>query len=272
MQKTKVTDKEIKIKCESNTNFEIDDLIPFQGKLKSITKENFTKLKKSIVKDGLPLGFHVWKNNDKIFLIDGHHRHLALKSLREEGYFVAPVPCNIVLAKNKKEAAKSILISNSKYADMNDESLSDFMIDQELALDDLEFLDLIDLDMNDYFEDQLGLTEEEKAYTDKIKAPIYEPKGEKPEINKLFDLSKTKELLEKIKASSLKKEEKEFLTFAAYRHIAFNYESIAEYYCHLEKDHQELLEDSALVIIDFNKAIENGFVELTKDLAEQFND
>ena len=33
---------------------------------------------------------------------------------------------------------------------------------------------------------------------------------------------------------------------------------------------QELMEDSALVIIDFEKAIENGYVKLTKDIAESY--
>jgi hypothetical protein len=42
----------------------------------------------------------------------------------------------------------------------------------------------------------------------------------------------------------------------------FNYKNVAEYYAHSEKEVQELMEDSALVIIDYNKAIELGFVKL----------
>ena len=35
---------------------------------------------------------------------------------------------------------------------------------------------------------------------------------------------------------------------------------------------QELMEDSALVIIDFNKAIELGYVKLSEEIASQYLD
>jgi len=62
--------------------------------------------------------------------------------------------------------------------------------------------------------------------------------------------------------------EKQFLTFAASRHIVFDYSNIANFYAHSSKECQELMEESALVIIDFNKAIENGFVKVTKEIVE----
>ena len=56
-----------------------------------------------------------------------------------------------------------------------------------------------------------------------------------------------------------------------FRSIVFDYGKIANYYAHSEKETQELMENSALVIIDFNKAIENGFVRLTEEINEMFN-
>ena len=53
---------------------------------------------------------------------------------------------------------------------------------------------------------------------------------------------------------------------AATRQHAFNYENIAEFYAHQDRDVQELMEQSALVIVDYNKAIENGYIKLTKAL------
>jgi hypothetical protein len=79
-------------------------------------------------------------------------------------------------------------------------------------------------------------------------------------------------LIEKIHAAELPHEIETFLEFAAQRHTVFSYEKIAEYYAHAPKEVQELMEDSALVIIDFKKAIEHGFVQLTKDLAEAYSD
>ena len=80
-------------------------------------------------------------------------------------------------------------------------------------------------------------------------------------------LCKTKELLEKIKQSNVSEEEKKFLRLGAYRHLCFNYSKIAEYYVHADKEMQELMEDSALVIIDFEDAIAKGYVELSKQVA-----
>lgn len=54
------------------------------------------------------------------------------------------------------------------------------------------------------------------------------------------------------------------------RHIVFSYSNIADYYAHSEKEIQNLFEESALVIIDFNKAIENGYVKLSKQIAELY--
>ena len=103
-------------------------------------------------------------------------------------------------------------------------------------------------------------------YTTKIESPIYETNGPKPQINELYDLAKHNELKIKIDKSGLSTEEKEFLSIAAHRHTAFSYSKIAEFYAHSSKEMQELMEKSALVIIDFDNAIEFGFVKLHEEL------
>ena len=114
---------------------------------------------------------------------------------------------------------------------------------------------------------------DEDAYTKKIKAPTYTPTGEKPATNELFDLSKTMELMKEIgDEKDLPEDVRVFLQFAAHRHIVFNYAKVAEYYAHAPAKIQELMENSALVIIDFNKAIEKGFVRLSKEIAEAYLD
>ncbi len=160
-----MNEKSIEIKCESKEYYQLNDLIPFQGKLKSIDKDNFNKLKQSLIKDGLPLGFHIWKySKGKLYIIDGHHRQLALKALQDEGYHIPSLPCTLVKAKNKKEAAKAVLVSNSKYAKMSQESLGNFMIDMELDFTELEFLDLQDFDLGDFWlndKTKEGLTDDD---------------------------------------------------------------------------------------------------------------
>ena len=110
---------------------------------------------------------------------------------------------------------------------------------------------------------------EDKKYTSKIEAPIYEPKNKKPHLLELCDKSKVNRLIKEIEASSLPYDEKMFLIDAAGRHNVFNYEKIADYYAHSSPEMQHLVERSALVIIDFEKAIEYGYVKLCDEIKKQ---
>ena len=110
----------------------------------------------------------------------------------------------------------------------------------------------------------------DESYTKKVDIPTYEPKGDKPEVTELYNDSRTFELVANIKDSNLPQAEKDFLMLAAGRHTVLNFESIANYYAHSSKECQELMEDSALVIIDFEKALELGYVTLSEKISEQY--
>jgi hypothetical protein len=45
---------------------------------------------------------------------------------------------------------------------------------------------------------------------------------------------------------------------------------IADYYAHSDNEMQNLMEKSALVIIDFKKAIELNYVHLSNEIIQQF--
>lgn len=105
-------------------------------------------------------------------------------------------------------------------------------------------------------------------YTSKIKPPIYEPKGKKPSLDELVDINKYNEVSAKIAQTTIDQEIKTFLRRAATRLYKFDYENIAEYYAHAPKEVQEIFEQLGLVIIDFDSAIENGFVMMNKKLME----
>lgn len=113
-------------------------------------------------------------------------------------------------------------------------------------------------------------TEKESKYSTKIEAPIYEPKNKKPHVLQLYDNSKSKRLINEIKQANIPDDEKAFLIEAAKRHTVFNYENIADYYAHSSKEVQELMERSALVIIDFEKAIQHGYVRLSDEIRNQY--
>jgi len=110
----------------------------------------------------------------------------------------------------------------------------------------------------------------EQKYTAKITAPVYEPKNRKPNVFELMDTYKTNRLITEIKNSNVTDNEKLFLIEAAKRHTVFNYQLIADYYSHASAEMQNLMEHSALVIIDFEKAIQYGYARLSEEIEQQY--
>lgn len=105
-------------------------------------------------------------------------------------------------------------------------------------------------------------------YSRKIEIPTYEPTGEDVPLSDLTDTTKYNQLCNDIEAAEIPGDVKEFLRLAAARHIVFDYARIGDYYANATPEIQDLMEKSALVIIDFNKAIENGFVKMTDELTQ----
>lgn len=108
----------------------------------------------------------------------------------------------------------------------------------------------------------------ENMYTQRIVTPVYEVTGDCPEVSSLVDKGKAEALLESIdQAQELPDDVREFLRIAAARHYVLHFDRIAEYYAHAPAHIQRLMEDSCLVIIDFNKAIEQGYIRMSERLA-----
>ena len=114
--------------------------------------------------------------------------------------------------------------------------------------------------------------EGDTKYSRAISIPQYEVKGDRPFIEELYSNEKVIKLLDHIKKSGVSEKEKKFLTIAAYRHYIFNYSRIAEYYASASKEMQELMEESALVIIDIDDAIKNGYVKYSKRIQQIIED
>lgn len=110
-------------------------------------------------------------------------------------------------------------------------------------------------------------------YSRKIAAPIYEPTMDVPPmVSDCVNTDKYDQLIAEIEQAKISEDDKRLLKLAAARHIVFDYKNIAERYAHADKLVQQLMENSALVIIDFDKAIENGFIKMTKRLQDTINE
>ena len=116
---------------------------------------------------------------------------------------------------------------------------------------------------------------EENPYTKTVNLPQYDIVGDKPVISDLYDDAKVRDLSQEIKTAGLPEDVETFLLIAANRHTVFNYSKIAEYYAYMDPEVQELMEKSALVIIDLDDAMKYGyatFVETITDLRDQEDD
>lgn len=235
----------------------VDALIPYANNARKHSAEQVGQIAGSIKEFGFNNPVLVDRESG---IIAGHGRVMAAKKLGMQ-----EVPC-IRLSHLTDTQRRAYILADNRLAEIGggwDEELLKAELTGLLG----EGVDISGLGWEDGWNDSDAI---EPAYTRKIETPNYEPKGEKPEVLELFDDSKEKSLLEKINASGLPEEQKTFLKKAAQRHVVFNYEKIAEYYSHSEKQVQELMEDSALVIIDFNKAIELGYVKLTEEISTEY--
>jgi hypothetical protein len=145
-------DKVIRIECEGQGYTAIDNINEFQGNLKDLSVENYEKLKRQILKLGFSEPISVWKNEEKLFALNGHQRLRTLRTMREEGFVIPKIPVNIVQAKDIKQAKEKVLSLTSQYGQITDQGLYEFLHEADLDFnfikDDLRFPE-IDFDKFD---------------------------------------------------------------------------------------------------------------------------
>ena len=160
--------------------------------------------------------------------------------------------------KTDDEKRKALAVMDNSTSDTSEFDLE--LLTADFSVDELEDFGI-----------ELPEEEEEEEinkYSIKITPPIYSPKKKnKPKLSECIDLEKYKQLKNEIESNkNISEEERTLLLLASTRHICFNYENIAEYYCHCSDDTKSLMEKNALVIVDINRAIEYGFVKYTKEI------
>jgi hypothetical protein len=238
--------------------WDITRLTPYARNSRTHSDEQISQIAASIKEWGWTTPVLVDEDGS---IIAGHGRTLAAQRLK-----MTEVP--VMVAKGWSDAKKrAYVIADNKLA------MNAGWDEQMLAIELGELADLnFDLELTGFNKKELQLlldiAEAERIYSDKITVPTYEPKNKKPSVEDLYDDTKAMDLIEDIKESKLPQAEKDFLMAAASRHIVFNYSKVADFYAHSSKECQELIEKSALVIVDYKQAIENGFVHLTAQIDE----
>jgi ParB-like chromosome segregation protein Spo0J len=240
------------------------DLIPYARNSRTHSDAQIAKIASSIREFGF---INPVVTDGRNGIVAGHGRVLAASKLK-----LAEVPC--VEASHLTEAQKrAYVIADNRMA--LDAGWDADMLKVELGeLQSLNF----DLALTGFSLDEIKaalngtLSPDGTDYSTKVDAPIYEPKGEKPSIAELIDKGRYEQLLNDIAKANIPKDVAAFLKAAATRHMVFNFEKVAEFYCHADREIQALMEDSALVIIDFKKALQLGYVKLQDEIADAIGD
>ena len=132
------------VACTGATVVDWHELVPMQGDLKSLSKENYTRLRRALER-GFSFPFFVWRNGGKYFTLDGHQRLRALETMEGEGWIIPPLPVAWVEARDRREAMRKILECSSQYGTMEEEGLYEYVATADIRnLDDYNF-DKIDL-------------------------------------------------------------------------------------------------------------------------------
>ena len=162
-----ITDKEktIQIRCKGAIDLELEELHPFQGDLKELSKENYNKLRKQILSLGFSEPMSVWKADDgRWMIINAHQRHRVLSEMkRSEGYNIPKIPCSIIEAKSEHEAKKKVLALTSQFGEMTKDGLFEFASLNNIGLDELNDFRFPEIDFeefkDEFFDNVEGLSD-----------------------------------------------------------------------------------------------------------------
>ena len=237
-----------------------DKMIPYAKNARVHSKEQIKQLADSIKEFGF-INPIVIDNEGGI--IAGHGRVMAAKKMK-----LAKVP-TINASHLTDEQKRLYILADNKIAE--NASWDDKILAAEIS--ELSSLHDVNIGLTGFSTEEITSFDDEDIpstdalYSRKVAPPIYEPSDEQHAIEDLYDDEKTNDLINEIKQAKLSEEIERFLIKAAERHTAFDFQKIADFYAKTDKKTQHLMERSALVIIDLNQAIEEGFVTLSENIA-----
>lgn len=264
----------------------VNEIKSYAKNMRTHSKEQVDQICDSIKQFGFTNPILIDKDN---VIIAGHGRLEAAKKMR-----IKTVPC-IRLSGLNEDQVRALRIADNQLAlnaGWDFEMLKIELDALQTASFDLQFTGFseteltdimgkdvkfgIDLDAGSDDGSEKGETdsnedqdEPKSLYSVETKTPIYEPLGLNVTLKDCLDLTKVNQLIAEIDKSNVSDEEKTFLKCAAYRHAVLHYKNTAEYYAaNASPEMQQLMENSALVIIDFNSALKNGYIKLTKRIEQ----
>jgi hypothetical protein len=143
--------KIIHITCRGAAWLRPDQFEAFQGGMKSLSEEDYQKLKKAILDKGFSFPVFVWRDGRTFYIVDGHQRLLAVLRMIDEGWTVqgGKLPVDWIEARNRKEAKEKLLLAMSQYGKYTEKSLMEYIDDAGLDLGEINLtIDLPGIDID----------------------------------------------------------------------------------------------------------------------------
>lgn len=144
-----------------------------QGDLKTLSKENLTKLCNSIKRYGYFAPAFLWHSGNDFWILDATQRYHALEQLEKEGFGIPEIPYIEIQASDRKDAGEKLLQITSRYGEVN--PTTSFFEDFDI---DLSFIENIEIPELNIKLDEFKYEEEpkEKEYDENLETENECPK------------------------------------------------------------------------------------------------
>jgi hypothetical protein len=198
--------REIRIECKGSGTEDYQKLLDFQGKLKTLHKSDYERLRDHILKRGFSEPISVWTWKGRKHILNGHQRLKTVKDMVEkEGYKTGPLPINQIDAKSWKEARRKVLSLTSQFGRTRAEGLFNFLKDTDITpeelLADFTFADLDLVDWVDLYhpkpDDENDLGQAEVVNPDELQT-VETPTGHVRMMQMILESVITEKFMEKI--------------------------------------------------------------------------
>jgi hypothetical protein len=138
MAKKQQQEKSIRVTCEGAAVLPVEQLIPYQGNLKSLSNSDYERLKKQILDLGFSEPVGVWRNGGKFYILSGHQRcRVVGRMVRDEGYHAPALPVTFIDAADANEAKRKVLALTSQFGKMEKDGLYEFLQGSDIEADEL---------------------------------------------------------------------------------------------------------------------------------------
>lgn len=128
--------KIIEIGCKGADTLDYRIITEYQGNLKELSKENYERLRNSIINHKFAEPITVWNDNGVIKCGNGHQRLRAIKNMVEkEGYTCPPIPVNWVYPKDENDFARIVLSLASQFGEVTNDGLYEYMNEHKIDMD-----------------------------------------------------------------------------------------------------------------------------------------